>query len=122
MDDLRLQVEILVQVHIVGVTVHGVLEGGGRVEGDVHVEVAILDLLELDGVIGDVHAVHPGVLQHLAAHVDVQVLLPLDDPTGNNCTEEVGVDDGVVVHLGEASGRVGSGKHHSLREPHCQSG
>ena len=42
-------------------------------------KVAILDFRDLDGVISDVHRLNPGVPEHLAADVNVQVLLPLDD-------------------------------------------
>lgn len=103
MEDFSLKVQVLVQIHVVWAAGHWIQEGGGCIKGDVHIEIAILDFLDLDGVVGDVDGVDPGVLKHLAAHMDVEVLLPLDDAIRNRCFEEVGVVDGLVVSLVEGS-------------------
>lgn len=103
MEDFSLKVQVLVQIHIVWAAGHWIQEGGGCIKGDVHIEIAILDFLDLDGVVGDVDGVDPGVLKHLTAHMDVEVLLPLDDAIRNRCFEEVGVVDGLVVSLAEGS-------------------
>jgi hypothetical protein len=79
MEDFGLKVQILVQIHVVWAAGHWKQEGGGCVEGNVYVEIAILNFLDLHCVVGDVHGVDPGVLQHLAADVDIQVLSPFDD-------------------------------------------
>ena len=76
-------------------------------------------VLDLEGVISNVHRVNPGVLEHFAADVNEEVLPPLDDATRNSCFEEVGVGDGIIIHLGETGRRAESGKRHLLRESRC---
>lgn len=108
MEDFSLEVQILVQIHVVWAAGHWIQEGGGCIEGNVHIKIAILDFLDLDRIVSDVHGVDPGVLQHLAADVDVQVLSPFDDAVRNCRFEEVGVVDGLIVSLfGSATACVG---------------
>lgn len=111
MENFSLKVQVLVQIHIVWAAGHWIQEGGGCIKGNVHIKIAILDFLDLDGVVGDVHSVDPGVLKHLAADMDVEVLFPFDDAIRNSCFEEVGVVDGLIVSLTEESrsGRVSAG-------------
>lgn len=79
MEDFSLNVQILVQVHIVGAAGHGIEEGRRRVKGNVHVEIAVLHFLDLEAVVSNVHRVHPGVLEYSAADVDAEVSFPVDD-------------------------------------------
>lgn len=79
MEDFGLKVQILVQIHIIWAAGHWIQEGGGCIKGNIHVKIAILDFLDLDCVVGDVHGVDPGVLKHLAADMDVEILSPFDN-------------------------------------------
>lgn len=81
MEDFSLNVQVLVQLHIIRVAGHRIQERGGSIKGNVHVKIAILDFLDLDGVISNVHGVDPGVLKHPAAEVNTEVLPPCDDAT-----------------------------------------
>lgn len=51
MEDFGLKVQILVQIHVVWAAGHWKQEGGGCVEGNVYVEIAILNFLDRKSVV-----------------------------------------------------------------------
>lgn len=94
-----LEEQILIHINIVGEVMHWPLERGGVVECQVHVVSAILGFVDIRDIISNVHDLHPGVLQHFAADVQVKVLSPLDDCTRSRHFYHVGVGDRFVVAL-----------------------
>ena len=95
----RLKEQILIQVNVVWKVMHWPQERRGIVECQVHVISAILGFTDIDDVIGNVHYLHPGVLEHFAVDVQVKVLLPLDDVTGRSHFYHIGVGDRFIVAL-----------------------
>lgn len=87
----------------------------GCIKGNVHIKIAILYVLNLDGVISNIDRVNPGVLEHLAAEREFGgSLFLLMMPLGSSRFEEVGVGNGVIIHL-EGRKEADSGKCHPLR-------
>lgn len=89
----------MVEVDVVGRAAHLPLECRGVVKGDVHLVSSKLVLVHIHGVLSSVHHLLPALPQHLAADVQVDVLLPLDYIPRRCNPDRVGVVDCVVVLL-----------------------
>lgn len=96
---ISLKEQILTQVNVVWEDTHWHQEGRGAVECQAHVVSAILGFTDFGDVIGNVHCLHPGVLEHLAVDVEVKVIFPLDEETRSGHFYHVGVGDCFVVAL-----------------------
>lgn len=96
-----LKEQILIQVNVVWEVMHWPQERWGIVECQVHAVSAILGqtLLDINGVIGNVHCLHPGVPEHFAIDTQVKVPLPFDDVTESRHSYHIGVGDRFVVAL-----------------------
>lgn len=94
-----MEVQILTQINVVWEDTHWHQEGRGAVECQAQVISAILGFADIGDVIGNVHCLHPGVLEHLAVDVEVKVIFPLDEVTRSRHFYHVGVGDRFIVAL-----------------------